>query len=271
MPAAGNIATHRPKRPHKLAGGQAAKRRRTPRSRHLLPGKRANLFRRRRQCIAQLRANRLPRRGHLLLASRAHDSAPARPSNCAAYLQQRAIAALAHIGHNAPDCRQHRVQRRPTAPFQRGQHFCSLRCASSFCTDQLHRSPICSATSFEQCRLLQSTAQDKTADAQPKADGCAPNRATQLLFCSLSRSSDFQRVDRPRRVRPESRIQKPDSPCAFHSACSDFSRCNPLRRHEPAPVLRSVEIPGDANPDVSSCGAPHGICAEERFPLLVIA
>jgi hypothetical protein len=49
--------------------------------------------------------------------------------------QQSAIASLAHIGDDAPDCGQHTIERRAAAPFKSGKDLCRLPGTTTFCSD----------------------------------------------------------------------------------------------------------------------------------------
>jgi hypothetical protein len=52
--------------------------------------------------------------------------------------EQGAIAASAHIGHDAFDGGQNRVKRRAAALFQGGEQLGCLRCAAAFGADDFH-------------------------------------------------------------------------------------------------------------------------------------
>jgi hypothetical protein len=119
MPPAGHIAADRTERAHKLARRQAGSDSRSTISASAA-GKSANLLCGCAQRIAQSRIERLPRRGHLF-RRHAQRRRAAQPVEFRRVAEQRAIAALAHVGHNALHRGQHSVQRRAAAPFQRRQ------------------------------------------------------------------------------------------------------------------------------------------------------
>lgn len=161
MTPARDIATDRAERAHKLAGSEAGTGRCAPRCRQLAMSKVSNL----RGSGSQRRSKRgidgLPGGGHLF-RSHAQMRLIFEAVELGRKAQQGPIASISHSSHDALYGGLNGIERRASTPFQRGNHRGRLARASSFGSDQLHRSFVsfrgatirpCSADT-RQCRRL---------------------------------------------------------------------------------------------------------------------